>query len=835
MQQPPFWCIERMDNCIGYLETRRDSLSSDAPLTIPRTPHNSDSESIMPVKRSTNVKINRITTLEVLYEYPVGYILEYPETSSTGSIGHLFCMDPNDWQDPTLNIAYSRGGNMAKQHSEHLSSAISSSTLPGNELIVPNAIRLSSNADELGIPHTKATREDVRERLRKDREERLQYVSPSRDIFLKTLAYITAIQKLGCSRPLFEATGNISDTEAEMQEARELYLSQTQCGYRMEEGICEGRVVFDYTDDGRPYISCKHYNPKTNKDHLHDASIGDGSYHIEYLEAIFCGDEQEAAQIEESAFNLGYGPLTDCSTVANCSQQKAYCPFPHRDNKNNLVQPLMKRLPCTSKFRVFEPKQEFRTACPFILIVTHGPHPHPVPLPTKTPPKIRVQIFDLLGKLAEDLPNITPRRFIRHPIVQSFLASKFPLLVSPTLADCTANSHPGVVNLKVQQDMNLPKDKHYIRRIIAIDAKSSPRHEEDEDDTGNKDEKIRIIICMTPEASRRLRCMGRYLQSDIGFTRIARFLEFELACMDRDANANAGYGDMVLSWTADQHRGQAKGDEVQLVDQNTSSIQFLGLGLHLQKIASNMPLKPDLHQHTSSIQFLGLGLHLQKIASNMPLKPDLHQPERNIQDLNPYEHLCASIPRLYHPRFSKHQKMRCIGRASIREKGGKAGNAFRVHRLGKGQGVESFFFPGICWERSFIPLDIWNAGDSNSNLVESVHSDVNREGVYCTLLGGLQKARRFDALKMKPLITYENYGIAPSYKTGHIHCVPTPPRLSLVDRSRQTYQTESRRGRNAVISENMYNNLKRKANSQHNVLAVEDQKIERYNEKLLSF
>jgi hypothetical protein len=70
--------------------------------------------------------------------------------------------------------------------------------------------------------------------------------------------------------------------------------------------------------------SCKLYNPKTNKDRLH-ASIGDGSYLVEYIEAIFFDDEQEAAQIEESAFNLGYGPLTDCSTVANCSQQKAYC------------------------------------------------------------------------------------------------------------------------------------------------------------------------------------------------------------------------------------------------------------------------------------------------------------------------------------------------------------------------------------------------------------------------------------------------------------------------------------------------------------------------------
>ncbi|KAJ7805363.1 hypothetical protein B0H14DRAFT_3485230 [Mycena olivaceomarginata] len=54
----------------------------------------------------------------------------------------------------------------------------------------------------------------------------------------------------------------------------------------------------------------------------------------------------------------------------------------------------------------------------------------------------------------------------------------------------------------------------------------------------------------------------------------------------------------------------------------------------------------------------------------------------------------------------------------------------------------------------------------------------------------------------KTLNTYEEYGITPSYKTGH-------------------------------ISENAYPNLKRKASSQHRVLAVEDQKIERYNEKLL--
>ncbi|KAJ7646081.1 hypothetical protein DFH06DRAFT_1300851 [Mycena polygramma] len=215
--------------------------------------------------------------------------------------------------------------------------------------------------------------------------------------------------------------------------------------------------------------------------------------------------------------------------------------------------------------------------------------------------------------------------------------------------------------------------------------------------------------------------------------------------------------------------------------------------------------------------FPGLGLHLQRLALKMPLKPDLHEPERNIQDLTPYEHLSRVFRVCIVHDFRNIQKCQvsdevkwlmrslvCVEHddwdgtlAMIRQKGGKAGNDW-VNDKESSQ----FFFPGICWERSHIPLDVWNAGDSNSNLIESVHADVNRDGVHCTLLGGLQKGQRFDALRMKTLITYEEYGITPSYKTGH-------------------------------MSENMYNNLKRKSNSQHHVLDGEDQKIERYNEKLL--
>ncbi|KAJ7149249.1 hypothetical protein C8R43DRAFT_888121 [Mycena crocata] len=744
-------------------------------------------------------------------------------------------MDPKDWQDPALNIAYSRGGRMGQTVS---GASVQCRLLVNSEdgSLVPCSERHTT----CDTPHVKASREDVSERLQKDREDRLQYVSPSRDIFLKTSAYIAAVQKLGCARPLAEST-NFSATEEEEREAQELYLFQTQRGYRMKEGLCEGRIVFDYGDDGRPYISCEHYNAQTSKDHLHDYSVGTGSYHLEYIDAVFSGDEREINQIEEAVLGFGYGPLADCSTVSNCSQQKAYCPFPHRDDSAHLVQPLMKRLPCESKFRVFEPKEEYREKCPFVLIVTSGSHPHPVPLPTKTPPKIRSKLMEILGTLAGDLPDMTPRRFIRHPIVQSFLTCKLPLLICPTLADwhvfLSNRSHlkayikqaieahcpfgtgwAGIVNLKAQQDERVPPKDRYIRRIIAIPVNTLPRHDEDEEEQA-KDHMVRIILCMSPEASRRLLSIGRYLQSDIAFRRIVNFLEFELACMDRDANTSLIFCRVYINrQSAAAH--QRVFEEIEAIVKEDTGKSLKWRHLHATSIDdsdgySEMIISWTADQHRGQAQ--GKFCHVKLCTLLTFPKPDLHEPERNIQDLLPYDHLRRIFRICLVHDFRNINKcavsetvrwlmrsLACIEHDDwegtllrIRDEGGKAGNDWVNNK-------ESckFFFAGICWERSFIPLDIWNAGDANSNLIESVHRDVNREGVHCTLLGGLKKGQLFDALKMKTVLTYESFGITPSYKSGH-------------------------------ISENAYHNLKRKSNSQHRVLAGEDEKIEKYNGKLL--
>jgi len=58
----------------------------------------------------------------------------------------------------------------------------------------------------------------------------------------------------------------------------------------------------------------------------------------------------------------------------------------------------------------------------------------------------------------------------------------------------------------------------------------------------------------------------------------------------------------------------------------------------------------------------------------------------------------------------------------------------------------------MCWAKSFIPQIVWKAGERESNLVEGGHSDVNLEGLHCTLVGGIKKGQHFDNLKMKTLL-----------------------------------------------------------------------------------
>jgi hypothetical protein len=107
----------------------------------------------------------------------------------------------------------------------------------------------------------------------------------------------------------------------------------------------------------------------------------------------------------------------------------------HRDPEGSLVLAEMTHFQCCSTFRCYEPLKEYRQVCPRILVVCRGEHTHPIPLPTKTPPSIRTEVLNLLKSLDQDLADLTPRRFLRHPVTVTFLQRRFPAINKPNLTD----------------------------------------------------------------------------------------------------------------------------------------------------------------------------------------------------------------------------------------------------------------------------------------------------------------------------------------------------------------------------------------------------------------
>jgi hypothetical protein len=107
---------------------------------------------------------------------------------------------------------------------------------------------------------------------------------------------------------------------------------------------------------------------------------------------------------------------------------------------------------------MFEPLEEYCQECPYILVTIKGEHPHPISLPQKTPPAIRSDIFSLLALMADDLPDLTPRRLIRHSTVKAYLRQQFPGVLQPSLIDL----HVSLANRdRLQSYIDLAKAKHF--------------------------------------------------------------------------------------------------------------------------------------------------------------------------------------------------------------------------------------------------------------------------------------------------------------------------------------------------------------------------------------
>ncbi|KAJ7584578.1 hypothetical protein C8J56DRAFT_1054042 [Mycena floridula] len=496
-----------------------------------------------------DVRINRQTTLSRMYRFnePGAYI-EYPETGEK-PVGYLFHMDPDNWELPTHSFAYSLGSpsgysEQGKQHNAIHISMLQNSSMQeqvscSETHYTCRGVKVCPHGDmdKFSAPHTAATRENVASRLANDRDARLMYASPSADIFAKTQAFITALRRGGCRAELQEHTPCLP-SEVAIQQQNMAF----QHGYQDKVERCKGRAIFQYDDAGKPFISCQHYDPEASRDHL--VQYLDGSYDLDYLEAVLEEDTDEIERIEHGAEVLGYGPLVES--------------FDHRTSDGSLEQATMVRMECGVKIQIFQPLEAHRRACPYVLVTVKGVHEHPIPLPLKTPPAVKAIVLDLIDKIGTDLADLMTRHFLRHPVVRAYLQETFPGEVAPNFSQVHVSlanrSHlssyidkaskkkfpfgtgwEGVKHLKEIQDHAGNPEAIYVRHIIEVSAAGVVRDIQDEETAAASSQDLRIIVCMTRKQSDRL-LKAQYLQGDVTFKCVIGFKEFELASLNRDAN-----------------------------------------------------------------------------------------------------------------------------------------------------------------------------------------------------------------------------------------------------------------------------------------------------------
>jgi hypothetical protein len=222
------------------------------------------------------VEINRETTLEALHTYSLNTSLEYPETSNTGRIGHLFTLDATAWTNPVHDFMYSQGP--PKGGSKTIETVYCDILVDELGVKVPCRVTHSTcmsivkknhavfscsegqgckvcpytDRSMVTEPHCHASRELLRSRLEKERESRLQLNSPIRDVYEKTLSLWSALTKIGCGAPRYEPT-IFSGTDLTEHDRHNAQLEMTRRGH-IAKTMCNGRLLFEHDHKDNAYI-----------------------------------------------------------------------------------------------------------------------------------------------------------------------------------------------------------------------------------------------------------------------------------------------------------------------------------------------------------------------------------------------------------------------------------------------------------------------------------------------------------------------------------------------------------------------------------------------------
>ncbi|TEB22558.1 hypothetical protein FA13DRAFT_1798848 [Coprinellus micaceus] len=353
-----------------------------------------------------DMSIGRAVLDTVFYYDSIDDFCEYPKSLLRG-IGHLVPIPPSAINDkdynPTSDIQYSlsdgSGFSMTKtiripilvnDQGVELDCVFSYQTCQGIKAC-------PFLYDTLKTMHYEASREAVSKRLQSTctlnilpndfGKQKSWYLMA--ELRSRTLTFYKLLMSHGCGGPPQEETiRSGEELEAYGFQQEELLKA---CRGHPPKPSCDGHILF--CDGPKPLVCCEHYG-NGSRDHLRDMSPSDGIYDLEYLRALFNKDQDIINDIEEELLvSHQLGPRASCTYTMNCSSVRVHC----------------------------------------------------LPVPSQMPYIIREKLSDLLTTMPDDLADLTTCRFMRHPMLQSFLVTELnvtPPLQAPQLSDL----HPSLAN-----------------------------------------------------------------------------------------------------------------------------------------------------------------------------------------------------------------------------------------------------------------------------------------------------------------------------------------------------------------------------------------------------
>ncbi|EJD54157.1 hypothetical protein AURDEDRAFT_157410 [Auricularia subglabra TFB-10046 SS5] len=568
------------------------------------------------------------TTAHAIIEHPFGAVVEFPETGAVEgqSIAHRFAIDPEHPCMPHHSIQYSTGTTVHGMHEancrlirtdkqpvkckvySYTCSSVRSCTFKG----VGEMLQHESHS------FTSPSRQAA-ERLASHVGNTVT-LSPDALVFSKTLAFFSALCKHGCSLkddPLY------ADDSDDPEPANPHWDARAK-----PRRTCSGELRVRENYFGQMVIQCEHRSA-TDKSHLRLGNLQD--YDTEYLKALLRGETAAIREHEESAAARGYGPLVTCNQVRSCRSQSQHC-------YGSLGPGCMSQAQkCGAKFSVYVPVDLADN--PHVIMLCTNPHSHAPPERSMTPPAFRDAFQKMLKEMEWRLADATPRRAqldsgfmnaLRHAL--SWTDTR-----NPTLSDL----HPSLQNLDhvaylidrvrkpsfpfgtdfdgarhlFETQQNGPPDEQYVRYV---------------GETAIPGEKpAKIVICMSRAQSRRF-LAARRPEIDSAYNRVHGWVEFEMEEWDISTSQSVTLcRAFVSSQSAAAHHALFR-EIFRIVEQDT------GQALHFRHLHGDGIEIVTADEHKG--QAKGFGLALVDVAQGM-VEFDEFEPEKRLCDLTPYDHL----------------------------------------------------------------------------------------------------------------------------------------------------------------------------------------------------